>query len=140
MSVDYSGFAFPKGQPRVLARHRKRVDAEAALRQAYADVDLRDGGFYWVTGRYTQSGAVDPRVRREHHHLVSRSRSRGRRADVHNIITCTAEAHALIEAGLIHVQGTDARKRLVFTWNGVAPKDRPFHIKSKRRSQNRDDA
>lgn len=131
--------ACPKPVPNVVGRHRKRVEADAALRDAYAEVDQRDAGICAVTGRYTSAGAVDPRVRREHHHLVPRSRDKALVADAANIVTCCAEAHALITAGWLIVEGTDARKVLRFHWRpGIEAAQRPFVIKSRRLSQERD--
>ena len=127
------GLAFPKGEPLGVTKHRKRVDADAALRECYADVDARDASICWVTGRYTSSGAVDPRVRREHHHLVKRSRDRGLIDKPHNVITVTAEAHKLIEAGWIVVEGKDARKAIFFHWRAdVQAHQKPFRIQAKR--------
>jgi len=41
---------FPKPTPRAIEKGQKRRKAEQALEQAYADVDLRDGGICRVTG------------------------------------------------------------------------------------------
>ena len=124
---------------RAIRRHQKRRDKDAALAEAYAICDARDAFYCRVTGRYTQAGAVDPRVRREHHHLVPRSRDKGLIADASNIVTCCAEAHALITAGWLIVEGTDARKVLRFHWReGIEAAQRPFVIKSRRLSQERD--
>lgn len=137
-----SGIACPKPQKgtALLERRRRRLDRDQALRDAYADVDARDAGYCWVTGRYTQPGAPDVRVRREHHHLVARSLSKSLRAEPSNIITCCAEAHYLIEGGFITVEGTDASKRhsVRFHWNGLKPSERPFEIRSRRHSQQED--
>ena len=133
MAIDYSGFSLSKGEPRVAARHQRRKQASEALDAAYADVDVRDGGFCWVTGRYTQSGAPDARVRREHHHLQPRSTAPELRESPHNIITTCAEAHALITNGWIGVECTDARKAIRFHWRAdVKPSMRPFQIRSRR--------
>lgn len=129
-------FAKPAKGTRLLERRARRVERDQALADAYADVDARDAGFCRVTGRYTVPGAPDARVRREHHHLEPRSLSRERRADVSNLITVCAEAHQLIEGGFLIVEGTDASKVLRFHWSERAPSARPFHITSKRWSQN----
>jgi hypothetical protein len=137
--MDTSQLKFAKPQASVLKRHQKRKALEQALEECYAEVDARDAGYCWVTGRYTQSGHVDARIRREHHHLEKRSQSKARRADPDNVITTCAEAHALIEAGLIQVEGEDASKPIRFHWT-LKPSERPFQIKSRRWSQNREES
>lgn len=127
------GLAFPKPTPRVVSKHRKRVDADKELREAYADVDQRDGCICWVTGRYTVAGGVDPRTRREHHHLKGRNVKPEWVTRPERIITVCAEAHALITAGWIVVEGCDARKAIFFHWRAdVKPSQRPFTIAGKR--------
>ena len=136
MAIDYTGFLYGKGQPRVIERHTKRVDAEKALKEAYAEVDARDAGRCWVTGKRTESNSVDPRRRREHHHLVARSRDRALIAEPSNIITVTAEAHDLIERGWLVVEGVDATKAIRFHFaEHVKPEQKPFRIASRRKSQ-----
>lgn len=128
-----SGLMFPKPEPRVVERHRRRVTAKADLEQAYADVDLRDGGFCWVTGRWTSSGILDPRARREHHHLKGRNVKPEWVTRPERIITVCAEAHALITAEFIVVEGVDARKPIYFHWReGVRADQKPFRLTSKR--------
>ena len=127
------GIPCPKPVPSAITKRHKRLDAEKTLKDAYTEVDLRDGGYCWITGRYTQSGAVDARVRREHHHLVSRSVDPTRIADPHNIITACAEAHALFKAGWLVSEGDDARKPIFFHWAAhVDAKDKPFTIQARR--------
>jgi hypothetical protein len=75
-------------------------------------------------------------VRREHHHLVERSRDKGLIAEPSNIITVAAEVHALITAGMIVVEGTNADTVLRFHWRADVPKEqRIVVIKSRRKSQ-----
>lgn len=125
---------------RVIDRHRKRRDRDKALAEAYAVVDARDGGHCRVTGRYTQPGAVDPRVRREHHHLSGRNVAPEDRANPCRIITTCAQVHQLLHAKLLLYEGDNANERIVFHWaESVKPEDRPFQIKSKRWSQNEDE-
>lgn len=118
-------------EPRTVERRRKRAEAEADLREAYEEVDARDGGFCWVTGRYTQSGHVDARCRREHHHLEPRSVAPERRADPHNIVTVCAEAHSLFKVGWLVSEGKDARKPVFFHYTELA-KSKPFLIQTRR--------
>lgn len=121
----------PKPTPGVVTRRQKRLDQEQALREAYADVDRRDGGYCWVTGRYTTPGAPDSRVRREHHHLVPRSLDSTRICDPTNIVTVCAEAHALFKAGWLVSEGTDTREPVFFHWTPSAT-THPFVIKARR--------
>jgi len=119
--------------PRVVEKHGKRKQADDALREAYADVDRRDGGYCWVTGRYTASGAPDARVRREHHHLKGRNVKPEWVTRPERIITVCAEAHALITQGWIVVEGCDARRPIFFHWaKHVKPSQRPFVLKGRR--------
>lgn len=136
----YPAFAFQKPQPRALTKGQKRREANAAIDAAYADVDLRDGPYSRVSGRYTQPGAVDPRVRREHHHIRPRGTHPELIAEPRNIFVCTAEEHQLIHAGALVVEGTDASRVLRFHWNReMVPRGKePFEIKSRRQSQERD--
>ncbi len=127
------GLMFPKPEPRAASKHRKRRDADAALVEAYADVDVRDAGYCWVTGRYTSSGAVDARVRREHHHLKGRNVKPEWVTRPERIITVCAEAHSLIACGWIVVEGCDAWKVIFFHWAAhVKPSQRTFVIKGRR--------
>lgn len=119
--------------PSSVSRHQKRKQAKDALEAAYSEVDLRDGGYCQVTGRYTQSVAPDARVRREHHHLRGRNVMPEWVNRPERIITVTAEAHQLIENGWIVVEGDDARKPIRFHWRSdIKASQKPFQIKSRR--------
>lgn len=121
--------------PSVIAKHQKRRSAEQALQEAYAVVDLRDGPHCRATGRHTSPGAPDPRVRREHEHHENRSTAPEKRADPNNIYVVCAEAHQLIHAGWLIAEGKPAGT-MRFHWSADVPAEkRPFHIKSRRRSQ-----
>lgn len=122
-----------KGSGR-LDRHARRAEADKALADAYEVVNVREGNVCKVTGRFLQAGAVDARVRREHHHLEPRSLAPDRVADPSNIILVSAEVHDLITGRFIEVEGTDANKPIFFHWNEAAMKGRakPFRIVSKR--------
>lgn len=125
---------------RVISRHKRRVEKEQALADAYDVVDRRDQGYCRVTGRYTQSGSPDVRFRREHHHLYGRNARPEFRHEPSKIVTVCAEAHQLLTAHLLLVEGDDANGRLIFHWSEqVDPRDRPFVIRSKRWSQNEDE-
>lgn len=131
------GLAQPKPDPTVITKGQRRRIAQAALDAAYAEVDLRDGPYCRVTGRYTQSGHVDPRVRREHHHLDARSTAPDRIADPRNIVVVCVEAHRLFKAGWLVSEGEDATQPVRFHWTAMA-KEKPFEIRSRRQSQQGD--
>lgn len=128
-----SGLAFPKRLASV-DRHKRRADLNAALAAAYAEADLRDGPYCRVTGRYTQPWHVNPQVRREHHHLQSRSSAPERVTDSTNIVVCCAEAHKYFKVGWLVSEGTDARGVVRFQWTELAT-SRPFRIQSRCWSQ-----
>lgn len=131
--------AFPKPEPLAIHRAKRKAARETALEQAYREVDLRDQGVCWATGRTTRPGDPDSRVRRDHHHLAGRRVRPDWRHDPRRILTLTAEAHQLVTAGALLVEGDDATKRVLFHWNReiVKPGKEPFRLKSKRWSQNR---
>jgi hypothetical protein len=122
--------ALQKGPPLAVARRQRRANDAQALREAYADVDSRDGGFCWATGRYTVAGSVDARNRREHHHLKGRNVRPEWVFKPERIITLAAEVHQLVTAGWIDVEGCDARKPILFHWDRkhVKPGKEPFAL------------
>lgn len=122
-----------KGSGRLDRRERK-VAEEKALNEAYEIVNIRDGNQCRVTGRFVQAGAVDARVRREHHHLQPRSLAPDLVAEPRNILLVCAEAHDLITGKFLHVEGTDASKPVFFFWDEERMKGRikPFRIVGKR--------
>jgi hypothetical protein len=125
--------------PSVVTKAKRRSDKAEALSDAYAACDRRDKSTCRVTGRTLKAGAPDARVRREHHHLVERSRDKGLIAEPKNIITVCAEAHALITAGFLVVEGTNADAVIRFHWRAdVSKEQRILVIKSRRRSQRED--
>lgn len=124
-------------EPRAVTKAKKRAADEAALAEAYAEVDQRDGGICAVTGRYTVAGAPDRRVRREHHHLHGRNVAPELVTTPSNITTVCKEAHDLITAGFIVVEGDDATKPIKFHWRSDVPaSSRILRIQSKRWSAN----
>jgi hypothetical protein len=137
--IDYSQFAFPKGQPKVLAKADTRREAEKALRDAYKAVDARDKKTCRATGRPLVAGAVDPRMRLERHHIQKRSTDKRLIDDPVNIVTVAGDVHQLLEAHALEIEGVNADKRLVFRWNRamVAAGKEPFKLLSKRKSQRR---
>ena len=123
-----------------LARRARRAEDSTALADAYAVVDARDGGFCVITGRFVVAGAVDPRRRREHHHLKGRNVRPDWVTDPRRIITVAADVHQLIEGGFIEVEGENANQRIVAHWNrALMPSGRePFRLLSRRWSMQED--
>jgi hypothetical protein len=113
--------------PGKVERHNRKADREKAMEAAYEVVNKRDGNRCRVTGAALVAGAPDPKVRREHHHIISRSRSRALREQPSNIMLCSALAHDLIEKYWIDVEGTDADGPLFFHWTSLAT-SRPLKI------------
>ncbi len=136
--IDWDSFPIKKGTPSVLDRHRRRTADDAALRSAYAVVDARDQGVCQISGAFTTPGAVDPRQRREHHHLAGRRVQPSWVTDPKRIVTVSAFVHQLLTCHALELEGTDATKRLIPSWNRnvVKPGEEPFRLKSKRWSAN----
>lgn len=136
MGIDYSQLQHSKGTPGYVGRKQRKKDAEDALDRCYAAVNKRDENTCRVTGARLQPGAVNPDARREHHHLVKRSRDRGLIDDPANVILVSATAHRLIEDGWIVVEGRRADTVLRFHWRTDTPESmKVVRIKSRRRSQ-----
>ncbi len=131
MAIDWSVLKFGKGEPLALSKHRKRAKADADLESAYRDVDARDDSVCWVTQVKTSAGAVDPKRRREHHHLAGRRVQPSWVTNPDHIITVSAFVHDLITRGALIVEGSDARKPIFFHWNRriVKPGKEPFRLK-----------
>jgi len=55
-------------------RDRRGKEQQAEIDACYRAVDLRDKSVCRVTGVYLTAGHSDPKQRREHHHLIRRSR------------------------------------------------------------------
>jgi hypothetical protein len=123
---------FKRDEPALASqRHTRRKTRKQLLDDAYKEVDSRDGGKCWVTGRMTLKSSPDARNLRERHHLRGRRVKPEWRHDPDRIITVTKEAHDLITLGKIDVEGDDARRPIFFHWN-CKPKERPFEILPKR--------
>jgi hypothetical protein len=116
-------------------RKAKRADA---LADAYDEVNKRDKNRCRVTGVLLSPSAVDDHRRREHNHIIERSRDKTKREDPANIHLCSAHVHGLITSKKILIEGTDASKPngLRFHWNPATPeKLRTVVIRSRRKSQ-----
>ena len=100
----FSGTNF-KHDMETRTEYRDRMKAEKANEQAqcYRGVDQRDLSICRVTDVYVTEGASDPHKRREHHHMLPRSR--GGTDTMANVITISAFIHQLIHAGKLHLSG-----------------------------------
>jgi 5-methylcytosine-specific restriction endonuclease McrA len=92
MGIDYSAFAHPKGQPRVLHKRALKLERERQLREAKRFVRQRDGGKCKCCGK---AGA-------EVHHLLYRSL--GGDHDPNNLALLCQRCHEDIHAHLIEVR------------------------------------
>jgi hypothetical protein len=103
MPIDYSGLAFPKGQPRVLLEKAQAKAEGREWKRTIEKVDKRDGRKCQVTGVLLTAGAVDPWKRLERHHLEYRSKNKGRRFTEYNVWTCSAGVHQCIHGGALKI-------------------------------------
>jgi hypothetical protein len=123
--------AQPKPVPRVVEKAVKAKQVEAHRIAVKSAVWARDKGQCRVCGGHAT----------EMHELQFRSLG-GVRSTQNSIAVCAyagRNCHRLLQTHAIHVEGDNADKRLVFTWNRerVPVGSEPFRILSKRRSQNR---
>lgn len=117
--------------PGVVTKHMRRKAKEQALADAYKDVDTRDKGISWVSGKHTDF-SPDPRTHRDRHHLKGRRVMPEWVSKPERIITVTREEHDLITAGWIVVEGTDARKPIFFHYAAhVKPHQKTVVIRRK---------
>lgn len=131
MAIDYSGFAFPKGTPSVLAKHQKAVSKEAALAKAYRVVDERERNVCQVTGVALTPGAKDWKHAREHHHLKGRRIQPSWVTDPKRIVLVSKYVHDLITRNVLLTDDTDATKPVRWYWNPrlVSPGKAPFKLR-----------
>ncbi len=116
MGIDYTGFLFGKGQPRVVAKIEKARTTAKEERECRANVDARDGRRCFWPGCQKKAG--------EKHHILSRS-VRGKTQWVtSDILSACATHHGYFKAGLIRVEGNPdvARVKVFLTALGTAAK------------------
>jgi hypothetical protein len=87
--------------PRVVSRHQRKVAKQAALDQAYAVVDARDGKVCQVRGTPLVAGHANEWKALERNHLGPRSTQPERRHDPDNILTVSRGTHRLMQAGCL---------------------------------------
>lgn len=94
-----------KWEKETRAEYKERRDKEqqAEIDSCYQAVDLRDLSVCRVTGEFLTPGATDPKKRREHHHLIRRSR--GGLHETKNVLTISAYIHQLDHAGKVRLSG-----------------------------------
>ena len=102
--IDYSGMAYPKGQPRIMAKLQKRATLAAEERACRAAVDARDGRQCFFPTCKTPAGEL--------HHLVSRS-VRGKTQWVtSDLISSCQTHHRYLTGHLIYTTGNPDRGRV----------------------------
>lgn len=94
-----------KHQMETRAEYKDRRDKEKQDEKdaCYHAVDLRDKSVCRVTGVYLTLGASDPKLRKERHHMIRRSR--GGLHQTSNVITVSAYIHQLDHAGKVRLSG-----------------------------------
>lgn len=114
--------------PGVVARATRKKEKADALANAYEVVNRRDGNRCRATGVPLAAGDMDPRHRREHHHLRGRRVRPEWREKPERICLLSGFVHELVERGWIDIEGTDARKPLFFHYTSLA-KSHPIQLK-----------
>jgi hypothetical protein len=120
------------------SRATRRAARQSAMDDAYEEVNRRDENKSRVSGISLRADSPDERTRREHNHIVERSRDKTKRAEASNIHLCSGLEHRLITLGKLLIEGTDASlpNTLRFHWHPDVPADqRVVKILSRRRSQ-----
>lgn len=139
-----TNFKPPKGT-RLLQRKQRQKDAADDLDECYRKVDARDHRRCWVTSKRLAPGHVDPWSRLTRHHLAKRSQEKSRIDDEHNVITCSAGVHVLLDGDSILVcdrrglPTTDVRQIASFEWNRrlVPVTKEPFRLRPVKPRQER---
>ena len=104
MAIDYSGFAIPKGTPRVVDRIQAKKDLAKQERDCRVAVNKRD------KGKCVVPGCKDAGPHK--HHITYRSR--GGKWQSGNVCSLCPRHHQLLHAGLIQISG-DADVHLTIT-------------------------
>lgn len=114
--IEWTGFRFPKGQPRVVAKIEKARTAAQEERDCRAKVDARDGRRCFVDGCRLKAT--------EKHHIVSRSVRGKTEWNSSDILSACQRHHSMFKAGLIRVEGNPdvARVKVFLTALGTAAK------------------
>ena len=97
MPIDWSGFAIPKGTPRVLQKKAQKLDLATQERICRAAVKRRDKGRCVVPGCKEHGQHL--------HHIVFRSQSKAKRWLTSNCCLLCAGHHQLLHNGLIAITG-----------------------------------
>lgn len=106
MAIDYSGFAIPKPEPRIVTKKRRaKLDAKDE-RAAREIVRARDKGRCRIPNCSERATEL--------HHIVYRSKSRGLRWVPSNLVSLCKDHHALEHAGIISISG-NADEEIIVT-------------------------
>lgn len=114
MAIDYAAIAavggLGKGTPRALSKGWKKAAKDAALQDAYDQVDARDKKRCQVTGVRLTAGHVEDAKALERDHLAPRSTDKARVTDPDNILTVSRKVHQLLQSSALHVLDTHGRE------------------------------
>jgi hypothetical protein len=117
-------------------RKVRKKDRAKRLKDAYDEVDERDSMVCWVTNTRLSRQSAEAAHVLTHHHLAGRNVKPEWKFIADRIITVSLEAHRLITAGIIEVEGDDARRAIRFHYREGTPlSSRVVKIASRRRSQ-----
>src|SRR5690242_14141586 len=97
MDMTDTRFGFPKAEPSVVQKARKKKLDAKAERAAREIVRKRDKGKCRIPGCKEKAVHV--------HHLIYRSKSRGLRWNPRNLLSLCQQHHGLVHAGTINISG-----------------------------------
>lgn len=104
----YRTAGIPKPEPRCVTKKRRDKQDAKSERAAREIVRSRDKGRCRIPNCHERSVHL--------HHLVYRSKSRGRRWDPANLVSLCVDHHQLVHAGEIQIAG-NADEEIVVTGN-----------------------
>lgn len=141
--IDWSSFALPKPTPKVLAKAKKQKTERSDWRKASKAVDKRDKAedadrpVCFITGKYLLTVSADEWTQRDRCHIEPRSKSKARKNDASNVLSCSRGVHRLIDSSallLLDKKGREAKSVKAIdhvAWNRrmVAKGDEPIRIR-----------
>ncbi len=121
--------------PAVVVRHKRKAVKAKSLEDAYLIVEIREKDRCQATGVHLRAGAIDDRIRREHHHIKGRRVRPEWREKPERILLVSALVHGLITAGLLQVEGELATACRIH-WRPDVPADhRIVRLLSRRKTE-----
>src|SRR5687767_2357281 len=98
MAIDYSVLAIPKGTPSVLTKGWKKRANEARMDAVHEAVDKRDGMVSRISGKPLATNTTDPKLLRDHCHLLGKGAHPALKYDVSNVFNASRYEHKLFDA------------------------------------------